>query len=72
MFTYENNPRETLSWQEYIDLGLSGRDDSSSKREIIAKHYYLGKPNAKTLYKRLNMLHLTKETLEAILEDKKG
>ena len=72
VFTYEEKPEETLSWQEYIDLGFSGKNDSSMKREMIAKHYYLGKPNAKTLYKRLNMLQLTKNDLEAIIENKKG
>lgn len=57
----ENN--ESLTYEEFVELGLMGQDDSSIKREAISKKYHLGKCNAKTLFKRINLVGLTKEDL---------
>lgn len=60
--TYEES-KNSLSHEDFIDLGLMGQEDSSLRREEISKKYHLGKCNAKTLFKRINLLGLTKEDL---------
>ena len=60
--TYSDS-KDSLSYDDYVDLGFVSKDDSSIKRDIISKKYHLGKCNAKTLFKRLNILGLTKEDL---------
>lgn len=55
--------KESLSYEEYYDLGFMGKADSASKRETISKKYHLGKCNGKTLFKRINMVGLKKEDL---------
>ena len=54
---------DSISYEDYLALGLMGKADSSSKREKIAKKYHLGKCNGKTLFKRLNLVGLSKEDL---------
>lgn len=60
--TYSEN-KQTLSYEEFVDLGLVSKNDSSIKREKISKKHHLGKCNAKTLFKRLNLVGLRKEDL---------
>lgn len=55
LMTFDEHLQDTLSYEEYLDLGLNGREDSAEKRAQIARSLYLGKPNAKTLFKRLNL-----------------
>ena len=50
-----------------FDLGLSGKEDSSKKREYISSYYRLGKVNAKTLLKRLNMIDISVEELKEVM-----
>ena len=57
----------SLSWNEYIELGLSGRKESAKLREKVGFTLHLGFANSKTFYKRLNMLDITKEELEKII-----
>ena len=54
---------ETISYDEYCELGLVGNKDSVRKRETISNKFRLGKCNAKTLFKRLNMLGISKEQI---------
>lgn len=60
---------ETISHDDFISLGLSGKENSASLREQLGKALFIGKPNAKTLYKRLNMLHMTKEDVEKYIKE---
>lgn len=69
LMTYDECHEDTLSFEDYIDLGFQGMTDSVKKREVIARALFLGKPNAKTLFKRLNMLRMTKEMVESIMEE---
>ena len=69
LFTYEENMPETLSYDDYISLGFNGCDDAANKRSFIAQKLHLGKPNAKTLYKRLNMLRLSKADIIKLMEE---
>lgn len=60
----------SLTWQEFYLLGLSGQDDSNKKRELLSKQLHIGKCNSKTMYKRLNMLGVTyQELLEKLKEN---
>ena len=67
MFTYAVEDT-SLSYSDYIELGLSGMKESAIRREKLAKAFHLGKCNAKTMYKRLNMLAKTKEEIIEVLE----
>lgn len=49
-----------LSYEDFVNYGLVGRSDSSNKREEISLKYNLGHCNAKTLYKRLKMIGVTR------------
>lgn len=69
LFTYDENPEETLSYEAFLELGLNGCADSRQKRMRIAEQLYLGNPNAKTLYKRLNMLRLSVDDVRKLLEE---
>lgn len=59
--------KESLSYQEFLALGLTGEVDSALKREKLGKHFHLGKCNAKTMFKRLNMLKLDYQTIKEVL-----
>lgn len=54
---------KTLSYEEFLDMGLSGLEYSSIRRDKLIEKFHLGKCNGKTLYKRLNMLGLSKEEI---------
>ena len=54
---------ETISYDEFCELGLVGNKDSVLKREKVSNKFRLGKCNAKTLFKRLNMFGIKKEQL---------
>ena len=72
LMTYDECHVDTLSFEDYIDLGFQGMADSAKKREVIARALFLEKPNAKTLFKRLNMLRMTKEMVESIMEESRS
>lgn len=59
---------ETLSEEDFYELGLNGREDSSLKREQIARAFHLGLCNAKTMYRRINLLGLTYQQIAEVLE----
>ncbi len=62
LVTYTDT-KDSLTMEEFIELGLNGSADSSIKRDILSKVFHLGKCNAKTMFKRLNMLGITKEEI---------
>ena len=64
--TYDEE-RKSITAEEFRELGLSGKKDSQTKREKVAKEFHLGKANAKTLLKRLNYAGINKEEIEKIL-----
>ena len=59
--------RETLSNEEFCSLGLKGDEDSARKREKVASAFHLGRCNAKTMLKRINMLGIGCEDIEKVL-----
>ncbi|MEG0735792.1 MAG: ribonuclease M5 [Longicatena sp.] len=68
LLTYDDTFIETLSYEDFMNLGLQGQKDSGQKRDILAQKLSLGKPNAKTLWKRLNMGRYKKEDIEDLLK----
>ena len=66
LITY-TNMNQSISQEEYNSLGLNGYEDSAIKREIISKHFHIGKCNSKTMFKRLNMLGITSQQLKEII-----
>lgn len=54
----------TLSWEEFVDLGLTGLADSAQRREKICQKFHIGPCNAKTCFKRLNQMKVTREEIE--------
>ena len=70
LMTYTDQINESITWSEFMELGCSGQKDSSKKRRILEDYLHLGQSNAKKLYKRLNMIQITKEECIKILEEK--
>lgn len=68
LITYHKWEKESISKEDLIDLNLNGSEQSAQLRAAIGDALFLGKCNAKTLWKRLNMLQITKEQLERIIE----
>lgn len=67
--TFDESKKGSLNETDMMLLKLSGLDSSANK-EKVNKHFNIGHCNSKTLLKRLNLLNVSKETLEAILNDK--
>ncbi|MBQ4060501.1 MAG: ribonuclease M5 [Bacilli bacterium] len=67
--TFDESKKGSLNETDMMLLKLSGLDSSANKEKVI-KHFNIGHCNSKTLLKRLNLLNVSKETLEAILNDK--
>ena len=67
LMTYAEQLHDTITWSEFLELGCSGKENSSDKRRILEEYLHLGKSNAKTLFKRLNMIQVTKEECIKIL-----
>lgn len=65
----KSSNQQTLSKKDFINLNLQGSHEATQRKMKICKALYLGKPNAKTLYKRLNMIGMTKTKIEDILND---
>ena len=66
--TYKNEYIPSISMQDILALGLNGQRHSAKLREDIGNVLFIGKCNAKQILKRLNMLQITKEQLERIIE----
>lgn len=62
-----HDQQETLTWQEFIALDIIG---SQTRRLYLYDYFKLGYGNAKTLFKRLNMLGVRQaDVLEALKEE---
>ena len=58
---------DTISLLDLYELGLNGFSDSKILRDKISDILNIGKPNAKTFLKRLNLLQITKKELEDLI-----
>ena len=64
---FTQSKKQSLTKSEFIDLGLQGSEMATQKRNKVAKKLHLGIVNAKTMYKRLNMIGITKKEIEDLL-----
>ena len=61
VITYVDKEEETISQEDFYDLGLLGKKDSDDLRKKLGKELHIGNCNAKAFRKRLNGLGITKE-----------
>ena len=66
--TFDNSEVGELTATDLYLLNISGSNSSINKEKVI-NHYHLGHCNSKTLLKRLNLLKVSKEELEKIIND---
>ena len=59
-----NDALHTLDWDEFISLGLIG---DAARRKKVTDAFHIVKCNAKTCFKRLNQLGITRNAIEEIL-----
>lgn len=62
-----NKNENNLDMNDLFDLGLIGSNNSAILREKLADYLNLGKPNGKTILKRLNILGLKKDEVDALI-----
>ena len=63
------NSKSDVSTTKLYALGLIGKENSKTKRAIIAKRLYLGYPNGKTLLNRLHLFGIKEaDLIEALNE----
>ncbi|MDY2958427.1 ribonuclease M5 [Floccifex sp.] len=60
------NQQESLSFDEFIDLGLMG---NSQKRFKVCELFHIGPCNGKTCFKRLNGMNVSKQEIEEKLNE---
>lgn len=61
-----SNQEDSLSYEEFIDLGLVG---NKKKREWVCSLFHIGPCNAKTCFKRLNGMNVSKKEIEDRLNE---
>ena len=63
----QTNEPVTITNIELFELGLNGSKESRILRDKLSDYLNIGKPNAKTFLKRVNLLRLTKEDIKELL-----
>lgn len=66
--TFDSFNKSNLTSTDLFLLKISGDNSSINKQKVI-DYYHLGHCNSKTLLKRLNLLGVSKEELEKIVND---
>lgn len=57
---------ESINWKEFLSLDIIG---NTERRILVYERFHLGHGNVKTLFKRLNMIGITKQqVIEAVGE----
>lgn len=62
-----SSKEESITWSEFLSLDIVGHKE---KRLFIYEKFHLGYGNVKTLFKRLNMVGITKDMILKELENK--
>ncbi|WP_249029305.1 ribonuclease M5 [Tannockella kyphosi] len=55
-----DSSKESITWKEFLSLDIIG---NTKRRESVYQTFNLGQGNVKTLFKRLNMVGITKEDI---------
>lgn len=66
--TFSDN-QQSITWEEFISLDIIG---NKQRRLMIYDTFHLGYGNAKTLFKRLNLAHITKQDILDIDQKKES
>lgn len=66
--SFDESKKGNLTETDLFLLNISGPNSSINKHKVI-DYYHLGYCNSKTLLKRLNLLNVSKEDLEKLLND---
>ena len=66
--TFDTSNVGKLTSTDLFLLNISGSNSSTNKEKVI-NHYHIGHCNSKTLLKRLNLLNVSKQELEKVLND---
>jgi ribonuclease M5 len=66
--TSTHDPKPIIQWEDLIDLGLVGGNESSLLRERCGKILGIGFCNAKQFYHRLTLFQISKEEFIAAYE----
>ncbi len=59
--------RETITRKDFNALGLNGCVHAKLKRETVSEYFNIGKCNAKTMYKRLNLFGISIDALRRVI-----
>lgn len=60
---------KSISWHQFIDLGLTGNSLATLRRDRLSEVYRFPKSNAKTTFKYLNMLGITYDACRTTLKE---
>ncbi|MCQ2792927.1 MAG: ribonuclease M5 [Bacilli bacterium] len=69
MFVLKKEYVESISYSDLYELNLIGCNNSKELRNKLSYKLSLGYVNAKTLYKRLNSLNISKNKIEELLNE---
>ena len=69
LFSNVDNRKGSITSSDLYKLGLMSQQDSSIKRDKVAKSLHLGHVNGKTFLKRINALNITLEELEEAIKE---
>lgn len=67
--TYEEDSYIGLTMTDMMELGLSGKEDSTQIREKIGDYFHIGNGTAKSMLRRINFAKITKEELERVIKE---
>ncbi len=62
--TFTKDTNNSITWEEYLSLGLN----TQLKRQAVCNQLHISLCNNKQLYKRLNMMNLTKADVMKVIE----
>lgn len=68
LITVTEHPQEEITPQDFLELGLTGSENSAQLREKAGILLHIGNGNAKTMRRRMNYLGITKEELREVLK----
>ena len=68
-YIHAEQPHAHIGMDQMLDLGLQGKADSAQRRAFLGTYYHLGRPNAKTLLRRLNMLGVQADEVKKVLSE---
>lgn len=60
---------DSLQWQTFVSLGLTGQKDSKDKRNYLSSQFNMPVGNGKRLFRYLNMMKKTEEEIHEALKE---